>query len=526
MKGFKDDTWINGIGDLFRRTDGTRWGVNLSIYPSRESGRDATSLSNAPVLVRKKIINQTSEYSLTRYEKSFSVTSTNDWLVESLGNCPALERRLPIERQQYCFVFPLPDGTKLYLPQFELARALFFHNGYLARTSLLHDALSNEFSVEFGETGRAIINVLDTCNCPVDLFNDYGYRRVLAWILIDADARASFESIGNLQMLDGYSVGQYRRWTFQFAPPPLEGARLHVKGHFDPESRALLVYEINGIREIPSNLPDNIEFFSPKFYSQVAGKGHKVGDGADRPSGHNVDDSVEASQENRPVLIGDISTEFSLARAVETSKISQKRRPIGLGGDHEGELSEASRDVSTEEQGPNGDLPSAEWDNLDEQTDDAHLYLNKFTSYFEMLKLLQNNHGCQIIQYPLRKLPSIGRCKKHILKSDGNPRCFSVTRVNTSNGTYVLLEVDTSDSKEALSTRVINARAISNLEESISEIEKRLLKASLSWPTEFLDSLFGTKNHFGIPHQKSGNDGVLTVEDVQKWALRFSIKIV
>ena len=36
LKGFKDDTWINGIGDLFRKKDSKQWGINLSIYPSKD----------------------------------------------------------------------------------------------------------------------------------------------------------------------------------------------------------------------------------------------------------------------------------------------------------------------------------------------------------------------------------------------------------------------------------------------------------------------------------------------------------
>lgn len=61
-----------------------------------------------------------------------------------------------------------------------------------------------------------------------------------------------------------------------------------------------------------------------------------------------------------------------------------KNKPAGGGHEDDGEPSEASRNVSTEEQGPDGDLPSADWDNLNDQTDDRHLYLSKFESYFNL----------------------------------------------------------------------------------------------------------------------------------------------
>lgn len=526
MTGFKADTWINGIGDLFCRKDGVRWGINLSIYPSKEIGKDAISLSNAPILVRKKIINPTKDYYRKNYEITFTITSTHEWVVDELGNCPALERRLHKEAKQHCFVFYHSDGTKIYLPQFELARALFFHNGYLARSSVTHDVLNNEFAVEYDKEGeKATISVLNICNCPVDLFNDYGYRRVLAWLLMDADARRSYDSIGNYQLVNGVDKGQYRTWAFQFEPPALGGASLRLKGNVDPESQTFLVYEVTSIRNIPTNLPEHIEFFSPKFFTQIAGKGQVAGSAAEQPPGYNVDDAAEGSRENKPLMIRENTTELEFNRAVETSKISKKRKSTGKGRQGDGELGEASKDVSTEEQGPNGDLASADWNNLDDQTDDANLYLNKFDSYFKMLGLLKDKYGFQVITYQLRKLPSIGKCKKHILETDKNPRCMSVAHVTAGLTGYYLLEVDTSDATKALSTKVILAKAIGDIKPHLFEVEKQLLKASLSWPKQLLDNLVGTENHTWIPHQKSDKPGALTAEDINKWAERVFLRL-
>ncbi|PHS42986.1 MAG: transcriptional antiterminator [Marinobacter sp.] len=526
LKGFKDDTWLNGIGDFFCRMDGVRWGINLSIYPSKEHGKDAISLSNAPILIRKKIINPTKDYYRKNYEITFSVPSDHEWRIDTLENCPAIERRLHKEARQYCFVFHHPDGTRIYLPQFELARALFFHNGYLARSSVIHDVLNNEFAVEYDNVWeRAIINVLDTCNCPAELFNDYGYRRVLAWLLMDEDARRSYDSIGNYQLRNGVDDGQYRRWTFRFEPPALEGASLELKGNFDPDSQTLLVYEVTSIRNIPANLPEHIEFYSPKFFTQVAGKGVAAGSAAERLPGYNVDDVAEGSRENKPVMIQENTTELAFNRVVQTSKISKKRKFTGKGREDDGEQGEVFRDVSTEEQGPYGGLTSAEWSNLDDQTDDAYLYLNKFESYFKMLGLLKDKYGFKVSTYPLRKLPNIGKCKKHILETDQNPRCMSVSHVTAGLKGYYLLEVDTSDASKALSTKVILAKAIGDIEPHLFEIEKQLLKASLSWPKQHLDKLVGMENHTWIPHQKSDKPGTITAEDIDKWAERVFMRL-
>ncbi len=523
LKGFKDDTWINGIGNFYRKKDGVQWGINLSVHPRGESGKDSTTLSNAPILVRKRKINPTQEYFRRGFEKNFTISTSQDWQVDLLGNCPALERRLPKEAKQYCFVFQLNDGTHIYLPQFELARALFFQNGYLARSSVVHDLLSNEYILEYDEeSDRAIVNVLDTFSGNWELFNDYGHRRLLAWLLMDPEARRSYESIGRYQLTHGYDVGQYRHWDFQFDPPALEGVWMKVKGNFDAESRTLLVHEIMCIRDIPVNIPGSIDFFNPKFYIQRNGKGQGNGAGANRPPGHKVDDASEGSRENKPVALAGYSTEFQFSRAIETSKICEKERSTGRGRKDDAELDEASSEVSTEEQRPCGDLPSADWNGLNDQTEDAHLYLNKFDSYFKMLDLLEEKHGCQVIKFPLRKLPAIGKCKMHILKTDGLPRCMSIAHVAKGKSRYYLLEVDTSDASKALSTKVIRAGAIGDIEPHLHEIEKQLLKESLSWPKEHLDKLVGEGNHTWVPHQQSGNAGALTIGEIEKWAERMS----
>lgn len=521
LKGFKDDTWINGIGDFFCRNGGNKWGVNLSIYPSKESSKDAITLSNAPILIRKRIINPTKLYYPRGVKKSHTISSTSDWLVDVISNCPARERPLPKEAKQLCFVFQLSDGITAYLPQFELARALFFHYGYLARSSVVHDLLNNEYIVEPDrENQNAIITVLDTFSGNWEQFNDFSFRRMLAWLLLDVEARHSYNSIAQYQLNHGYIQGQYRRWNFRFDPPDLQGVTLDMRGNLDVDSRTMLIYEISSVKNIAAHIPERVDFFSAKFLKQMHGQGSGVGRDAERPSSHNIDDLEEGSRENKPVMLSANVTVFEFVKAVETSKISRRQKSAGRGRRDDSEPEKASRDVSAEEQGPEGSLPSAEWDNLDDQTEDVHLYLNKFASYFEMLKLLEENHDCKVNSYRLRKLPAVGKCRMHILKSDNNPRCMSVAHVTVQGNGFYLLEVDTSDAKKALSTRVILANAIGDIRPHLYEIEKQLLKSSLSWPRELLDKLAGAENHFWVPHQKTSKAGALTTAEIEKWATR------
>ena len=271
-------------------------------------------------------------------------------------------------------------------------------------------------------------------------------------------------------------------------------------------------------------MPSQITFVSDKFSLNTGGRG-SGGKESTRPVSHYIDDADEGSNDNKPVILCQNPTEFDFKYAVSTSKVSEKWRVSGRRRHEELESEEASQTLSTEEQGLMGNLPSAEWNNLNESTDDAHLYMNKFDSYFKMLDLLETAYGCEVKKLHLRKLPAIGKCQKHLLDTDKNPRCISVVLVTANNTGYYFLEVDTSDSSKALSTKVIKACSIGDIEPHLFEIEKQLLKGALSWPKEHLNRLVGADNHFWVPHQKSRKGVVLAYDEIEKWAERMRIHL-
>ena len=127
IDGFSDDSLINGIGSLFRRADGSRWYINLSTSPVK-SERSYLTLSQSPVLARQRILNSKTEISKVGYHKSFTISDTQNWQVVKVKDCKVIKRQCKGDGEQYCFVFQIDDGTTVYLPQFELSRALFFHD--------------------------------------------------------------------------------------------------------------------------------------------------------------------------------------------------------------------------------------------------------------------------------------------------------------------------------------------------------------------------------------------------------------
>ncbi|WP_043133932.1 hypothetical protein, partial [Aeromonas media] len=222
-----DDTTILAIGSLFRRIDNSQWGINLDLSPKAATA--SLRLSNIPVLARKRVLNPTQDHKPAGYYLVFTIDNTGTWQRKKLGDYPVASVVRAMDKCQHCFCF-LANDIEIYLPQMELARALLLHDGYLSRSALNPDCLRSEFSIEHVSPDVARVNVLPSSSYPLKSLDDYESRRLLSWILIDPDARASYESIGHYQKLNGYEKGGYRQWEFEFTPPPLQSVSFEVRG--------------------------------------------------------------------------------------------------------------------------------------------------------------------------------------------------------------------------------------------------------------------------------------------------------
>ena len=116
----------------------------------------------------------------------------------------------------------------------------------------------------------------------------------------------------------------------------------------------------------------------------------------------------------------------------------------------------------------------------------------------------------------------MGRSGRYILKTDGSPRCLSVVIVICNDKQFHILEVDTSDDSKSLSTKLLSVSNTANWGEQLIELEQKMMKGSLSWPTAFLDVICGVKGHKSISHPQtsSENKGLLEPDSVGKWAKR------
>lgn len=525
FENLEDDTTILSIGSLFRRLDGSQWGVNLELWPYQK--KKSLTVSQLPVLVRNRVLNPTTDNGIAGYEQYVSIENSDEWKVCNVGDCPVLQGKRLSDREasQQCFYFRSNEGLNVYLPQFELARALFFHDAYLARTALEADALKIEFDIVPDEVeDAATINVLQSSSYTRKSLDNNAARRVLSWILIDPEARSSYESIGQYQKMHGIEVNGYRHWNFKFNPPKLPGVEFVFRGRFDRDSKSIFVYEITSVRNIVHWVPAKVEFYSPKFKEPVRGEGsggHRPTD--ERPDEHSVEDGEDANSNTEHVQLQAPVVTFEFAKPFATSKIYKKKQKNASGRKDDEEGKEASKNVSTEEGDETGGKPQADWDITDDNSDDAHLYANKFSCFQDMLAILETVHKCKVISKQIRKLPKIGRCERHILKTDGSPRCMAVIAINCNGKVFHILEADTSDAAKPLSTKLLLVNEPVRWHQQIVELERQFLKASLCWPTKYLEHICGVKRHKSIPHPKteSANKGELELGSIERWAKRF-----
>jgi hypothetical protein len=240
-----------------------------------------------------------------------------------------------------------------------------------------------------------------------------------------------------------------------------------------------------------------------------------------------IDDEQEPDSDHTEIRIETPAVAFEFANPIQTTRVGKRKGQTGRLGQEEDSSDSTENtgfDVSTDEASTQGTLPSADYDGLEDKSDDTHLYTDKFAAFNAMVRQLVSMSGCRHIHREIRKLPTIDGYSKHLL-ADGNPRCLAFYLINKSGEVYALLEVDTSDNKNRLSTLLLKqARSYMGWDEHLSELEIRLLKRSLVWPTPFLKQVFGSDCK-RIPHQKTKDKSLLEQESVQRWAERVYLEI-
>ena len=94
-------------------------------------------------------------------------------------------------------------------------------------------------------------------------FNNEGIRRLLAWIILDENARKSYESIALYFTIEAKKFEVQTSWRFHFNLPLLENIALKTVGYFDSENKEYTVYKGSSLR------PWNASNLVAKKYSGI-----------------------------------------------------------------------------------------------------------------------------------------------------------------------------------------------------------------------------------------------------------------
>src|SRR5690606_35644029 len=103
-------------------------------------------ISQLGLMPRRRVLNVTKAGAskVAGYEKDLKINTTSTWSPCRIADCPIVNIRSQGDRQQWCFSFKAGD-TQFFLPQIELARALFFPCAYLRRLGMEWDGVGLGF---------------------------------------------------------------------------------------------------------------------------------------------------------------------------------------------------------------------------------------------------------------------------------------------------------------------------------------------------------------------------------------------
>ena len=251
-KGFPEDSKIMYVANIFKFKHLKTWNLELYVTSTRQNQILHTRLSNLPALAKRRVINPSDGQSRKGgYPFVLSNVSIANWQVgidsESGGNTFVFD-----------YIRPDESTVTIHIPQIEFARVLFFHNAYLARNCIDHGLLSREFWIQDMPDDSVLVNVLPISSLPLKTFDHEGQRRLLAWILIDENARSSYESIAKNFIKEARETEDKKTWCFKFNPPQLDNLSLNTRGWLDKDTDNYYIHEILGISNISSSLPKKV----------------------------------------------------------------------------------------------------------------------------------------------------------------------------------------------------------------------------------------------------------------------------
>jgi len=413
------------------------------------------------------------------------------------------------------------------LPQLELARAFFFQNAYLTRSALELNVLAEDFDIQ-NKTDHYLINVLPSCEGSLALshFNKPGFRRFLAYLLLNKNIRASYESIAQQCQAFENINNTLRTWNFSFIPPNLTDVNIEAHGYYDRLTNTFKIDEIIGFSGLSTHIDKPVYFHHDKF-SKASKKSGNTSTIPPKPNHAEpkLNDEEEATPSNKPTIVDGPTTLLDFDDPFETGKVADKSgsKNAVIVDDAQEYIDELIGDVNADEPGIGGSVKAGDFDGVKDQTDDAHLYLDRFSAFIQMLYKLEEKYGIQY-SLTLKTLPEVVGFTKH-LKADNNPRCIAEVHFLHQGQHFILLEVDTSDNATRLSTQLLIIKDMNYWEEDYEKIRKFVIQKTLNWPHSFIKKIAVQQVRFNHPRLEEHGQQI-AIEDLESWASRIYNKLI
>ncbi|MES1993605.1 MAG: Tn7-like element transposition protein TnsE [Pseudomonadota bacterium] len=480
------------IGNLFRAPNpGAQWRLAAFFECNGQSQLQRFPLEMSCVLAvgREFPGEEGAPYRPGGFKKTVVLPALDTWREKQLGECPRLARRLAANPEisgQRCFVFDT-DGLTVWLPKFELARKLFFHASFIVRAAFEPNGLDMAFTI-YREGDVVHIHTPAKTGAPSQLLKIKGYREHFSWLLLNQDVKQSFESIWQSLNKEQERISQdsaYARWSFDFqAPPSLAGTTMDVRGPFDPKSNELLAWEIETLLGLKSTHRGDVFFHHPALKLPVKGENTgcvSVPSGAEEVE---VDADKEPTAAKEPRLIH-LPVEGIAFDAQLSTKIAYNGERAGSHGkkvDDEQFQTRESKLIGVADPVSGGCIAPGEFQQLGEG-EEHERFAGLFSLLREIIEQISKESGIALASLEVSPLPPVRRCSYHMIDHEKS-RCYLLARFKLQNGNQrYLLEIDTSDNRKTMSTRIMGFKAGVEPEKCIDRILKETVKGSLRWPS-------------------------------------------
>ena len=142
-----------------------------------------------------------------------------------------------------------------------------------------------------------------------------------------------------------------------------------------------------------------------------------------------------------------------------------------------------------------------------------------------MIDLFCKENPVRNFSFQLHKLPNIQGHSKHI-KTDGNPRCVAEVIFKLNQQDIVILEVDTSDNKKALSTRVLSVKNLNQWDQTDrAKALELVVTQCLRWPKGIFKNICYKNSTLNHPRMDSKRQEI-SDQELTGWRKRLESNIL